>query len=119
METELKGDIRLSHRVRLYNRKLRLHLTVEAEGRVTPWHRETETAATRGANYSCLGDSTALLTLMTLHFMASAKTITPPTCPRDTHPFLRSPFPLRADELDDPRLKQPIKRCARVDRVIR
>lgn len=33
------------------------------------WWRKTETEATKGANYSCLGDSTALLTLIGLYFM--------------------------------------------------
>lgn len=48
---------------------------VKAEGRVTPWRRKTET---RGANYCCLGDSAALLTLMTLHFMGLSKDNYPP-----------------------------------------
>lgn len=48
---------------------------VKAEGRVTPWRRKT---GTRGANYCCLGDSTALLTLMTLHFMGPGKDNYPP-----------------------------------------
>lgn len=78
VETENIGDengakggcaIRISHGVRLNKTRTCLHLTIKAEGRVTPWRRKTETAATRGANYRCLGDSTALLTLMTLHFM--------------------------------------------------
>lgn len=66
------------HRIFVEITQTRLHLTVKAEGRAAPWRRKTATAATRGANYSCLGDSTALLTLMTLHFMGLSEDNYPP-----------------------------------------